>query len=342
MDRAQPGLLMPPGPPGWWDEERLSSPGVLRLPDGSWAMWYYGRDPSFDREINLPTGRIGLARSPDGVSWERVRGPGIRGSVLDPSPDPAAFDSSHVGIGCVLQEDGLFWMWYFGGDHSRSLVAGQPRKGLSMACGLAVSRDGEHWFRLRGPERGAFLEPGGQGQFDLQFAAWPKVLRHPAGGYLMTYHTLDPVAFTFHVGVATSPDGFAWTRHGEILGPGGPGSFDERGIATRQVLWLGDRFVMVYEGNSADRYIGLGLAWSRDGLHWEKDPAGMVFGPTRGTGRWDSRAVGCPCLVPMEDGSWRMYYMGAAEGGVDELTSRHQLGLAVSDGSLYHWRRWGE
>ena len=49
----QPGLILTPGPEGWWDCERVSSPCVIQCPDGTWKMWYYGRDPSFDREINL-------------------------------------------------------------------------------------------------------------------------------------------------------------------------------------------------------------------------------------------------------------------------------------------------
>ncbi|WP_287527531.1 hypothetical protein [Okeania sp. SIO2C2] len=48
----QPGLVLTPGTEGWWDSERVSSPCVLHSPDGTWKMWYYGRDASFDRQIN--------------------------------------------------------------------------------------------------------------------------------------------------------------------------------------------------------------------------------------------------------------------------------------------------
>ncbi|WP_269139278.1 hypothetical protein [Nostoc sp. UHCC 0870] len=34
-------------------------------------MWYYGRDASFDRQINLPTGRCGLAMSADGTNFRQ-------------------------------------------------------------------------------------------------------------------------------------------------------------------------------------------------------------------------------------------------------------------------------
>lgn len=45
----------------------------------------------------------------------------------------------------------------------------------------------------------------------------------------------------------------------------------------------------------------------------------------------------------MEGGSYRMYYVGSNEGGADELSRQHRIGLAISDGSNFlRWRRWGE
>jgi hypothetical protein len=96
-----PGLILPEGPAGWWDSERTSCPRVLREADGTWKMWYYGRDPDFDNAYTLPTGRVGLATSQDGIAWERVKGPLTMGAVLEPSADPARFDSGHVGVGSV-------------------------------------------------------------------------------------------------------------------------------------------------------------------------------------------------------------------------------------------------
>lgn len=105
---------------------------------------------------------------------------------------------------------------------------------------------------------------------------------------------------------------------------------------------------MFYEGANNSAYHSIGLAISEDGIHWQKDegeqPGGPIFCPAEtGSGRWDARAVGTPCVVPMDDGSFRMYYIGANEGGHDELSSQHQIGLAVSDGSNFRkWQRWGE
>jgi len=348
-----PGLLLGPGPEGSWDSERVSGPRVLRCADGTWRMWYYGRDPGFDREINLPTGRVGLATSRDGLAWERVRGPLTLGSVLEPHADTARFDSGHVGVSDVAERDGLYWMWYFGGDQSRTKLGSFEVKGLQLRPGCAVSGDGLNWVRLEGPHRGAFLDTGAPGRFDMAVVGWPTVLRCADGTWRMYYHGLDMMrGGVFVVGLAESGDGLSWERRGEVLAAGAPGAFDEKGAATRHVIRHGSDYLMFYEGVAADGHRSMGLAVSGDGVHFTREPGpepdGSVFAHApSGSGRWDAFAVGTPCLVPMPGGGWRMYYIGSNEagghaGGVpNELALRHQIGLAVCDGSdLRRWHRW--
>ncbi|MBV9389446.1 MAG: hypothetical protein JOZ78_23740 [Chroococcidiopsidaceae cyanobacterium CP_BM_ER_R8_30] len=343
----QPGLVFMPGAEGWWDSERVSSPQILYCPDGTWKMWYYGRDASFDRQINLPTGRCGLAISADGIHWQRVRGLLTMGAVFEPHRDPSRFDSAHVGASNVYFHDGLYWMWYFGGDHTVVDMGGFKAKGVNMRPGCAISRDGINWVRLEGPYQGAFLDLGKTGEFDALFCAWPQVLPDDDGTWKLYYHTLNPDR-GFLVGLAVSTDGLHWEKVGQILEPGESGSFDERGIGTRHVLKINEQYVMFYEGVNNTGYHSIGLAVSDDGIHWQKQQGqqagGAIFSHAqKGSGRWDARAVGTPCVVAMEDGSFRMYYIGANEGGHDELSSQHQIGLAVSAGTDFRqWHRWGE
>lgn len=269
------------------------------------------------------------------------------GAVFEPSPNPNQFDSAHVGVSNVQFFDGLYWMWYFGGDRTVMDVGKFQAKGVQMRPGCAISRDGIHWIRLEGSYQGALLEVGKAGEFDALFCGWPKVLRDDDGSWKLYYHTLNPEV-GFLVGLAVSTDGLRWEKVGQILGPGEPGSFDERGIGTRHVLKIDGQYVMFYEGSNKSAYHCIGVAISDDGIHWKKDegeqPGGPVFcHAEQGSGRWDARAVGTPCVVPMDDGSFRMYYIGANEGGHDELSTQHQIGLAVSDGSNFRkWYRWGE
>ncbi|MDF5723164.1 MAG: glycosyl hydrolase [Rhizonema sp. PD37] len=343
----QPGLVLTPGPFGWWDSERVSSPHVLHCADGTWKMWYYGRDASFDRQINLPTGRCGLAISTDGIGWQRVQGPLTMGAVFEPHPDPNRFDSAHVGVSNVFFDDNLYWMWYFGGDATVVDSGKFKAKGLKMRPGCAISRDGINWVRIEGTYQGALLDLGKAGEFDALFCAWPQVLPDDDGTWKLYYHTLNPDK-GFLVGLAVSTDGLRWEKVGQILEPGESGSFDERGIGTRNVLKINGQYVMFYEGVNNSGYHSIGLAISDDGIHWQKDqgdqPGGSVFSHAeKGSGRWDARAIGTPCVVPMNDGSFRMYYIGANEGGHDELSSQHQIGLAVSAGANFRsWHRWGE
>ncbi|MEH2120235.1 glycosyl hydrolase [Nostoc sp.] len=342
----QPGLIFMPGSEGWWDSERVSSPQVLCCADGTWRMWYYGRDASFDRQINLPTGRCGLAISTDGIDWQRVQGLLTRGAVFEPHPDPNRFDSAHVGVSNVYEQDGLYWMWYFGGDNTVVDRGGFKAKGLNMRPGCAISRDGINWVRLESTYQGAFLDLGKAGEFDALFCAWPQVLPDD-GMWKLYYHTLNSEK-GFLVGLAVSKDGFHWQKVGQILEPGKSGSFDERGIGTRNVIKINGEYVMFYEGVNSSGYHSIGLAVSEDGIHWQKvegeQLGGSVFSHAqKGSGRWDARAVGTPCVVAMDDGSFRMYYIGANEGGYDELSSQHQIGLAVSAGTNFRqWDRWGE
>jgi predicted GH43/DUF377 family glycosyl hydrolase len=336
-----PGKLLGPGPEGRWDDERVSSPCVVRGADGTWRMWYYGRDKTFPRGISLPTGRVGLATSKDGLNWTRIDGPLARGAVFGPSGDEARFDAAHVGVSHVEQRGSTWWMWYFGGRMKESERAGFP-----LRPGLALSGDGLNWFRVEGPFGGAFLDVGKPDEEDAFMAGWPQVLQAPDGSWRMYYHTRAKAGFVAML--AVSEDGFRWRKRGAILRGGEKGAFDEDGVATRTVFRHQGRWLMLYEGVMPGLYRGMGLAESADGLTWKKVKggaiAGAVFGPApKGSGRWDTRGLGCPSVVAMEDGSLRMYYIGSNEfpPGGNEMASVHQIGLAVSPkGDPTQWVRW--
>jgi len=351
---GQPGLVLGPGPEGWWDSERVSGPQILREPDGTWKMWYYGRDVTFDRMIGLQSGRCGMAVSKDGVTWDRVHGPLTMGSILDPASSTVdRFDNAHIGVSGIYYENGLYWMWYFGGDQTTleftTFVGTQKIKGIHIRPGCAISRDGINWTRLEGLYRGAFLDLGRRNDWDALYVGWPQVLKDDDGSYKMYYHSFSLSENAFLIGMAVSEDGFRWEKVGQILGPGKPGSFDERGPSCRHVLKIDGQYVMFYEGPDADAYYCIGLALSDDGIKWRKDetgeqPGGPVFcHAPKGSGRWDALATGTPHIVPMPDGSYRMYYVGGQEGGGGELGTKAQIGMAVSDGPNFRkWRRWGE
>ena len=201
-----PGLILSEGPEGRWDSERASSPRVLHNTDGSWSMWYYGRDPEFDDSYTLPIGRIGYARSEDGIKWNRVKGPMTKGAVMDPSPDPARFDSGHIGVSGISREGDELVMWYFGGDQSYTTTPRGRSRGFPLRPGRATSRDGLNWSRTEGPYRGAMLDVGKPGEFDAVMVGWPHILKEDDGSYKLYYHTLHQTE-GYMACAAVSPDG---------------------------------------------------------------------------------------------------------------------------------------
>lgn len=345
----EPGLVLPlAGDAAAWDSQNVSCPRVLRFGPHDYRMWYYGRDAAFDPEVRLPTGRIGFARSRDGIHWQRVRGPATRGAVMDPSTDRASFDSSHVGVGEIQRTEGGFEMWYFGGDNASMQFGAVRMRGFPLRIGRARSRDGLHWQRVAGPMRGAVLDVGPAGAVDAGSVGWPQVLKIRGDLWRMYYHTVSR-EIGFAVCAAESDDqGRSWRRLGVVLGRGAPGQFDVAGASTRQVLRRGDRYVMLYEGWGADGRPSIGIADSDDGLQWRRIPGplpdGAILAPAAAdSGRWDGGAIGTPWLVERGHGSYFMYYVGRglppADG--DENQSRYQIGLAVSEDPQWRvWRRW--
>eukprot|EP00850_Spirogloea_muscicola_P016901 SM000141S00845 [mRNA] locus=s141:13292:15202:- [translate_table: standard] len=380
----------------WWDAYTFSAGPTLLLeaPNGaSWIMAYFGRDreewalgirPPLDvskiplhqqssvlgsaykgqgadgvccQPIKFPMGRVGMATSADGVSWQRITGPLPGGAVLDPSSDEDAFDCVHVGVGDLVRDpmSGEWLLYYFGAgrdalDLPQFGLVGLV--GLRFRPGLATSSDGLHFAREAG---GApLLDFGGPGAWDELSLGWPCVLPPSATGataaingsvssppassqWLMTYHTFEHG--TYAVGTAWSSDGRQWRKGERVLGPGPPGSWDDLGPHTRQVLRVSDdELVMFYCGQSARGEYGIGIATSRDGgATWAKDEGGPVFGPRRGMAAWDSETVESPWVVAMADGSFRMYYYG--EGTVGGRFQQG-IGLAVSAGPDFRqWRR---
>jgi hypothetical protein len=269
------------------------------------------------------------------------------GAVLEPSDaGKDRFDNSHVGVSCVSREGGLYWMWYFGGDQAitkspslKGVVSAV--KGSKMRIGGAVSRDGVNWVRLEGPSRGALFDAiAGQ---TSPICGWPRVLKDDDGTYKM-YYKGDGIC------LAVSPDGLRWENKGPLgLKPGQPGSFDDMMVGNCQVIKVNGQYLLFYEAMDHEIYFCIGLAVSEDGIHWKKDdrgeqPGGPVFRHSpKGSGRFDAQAVGTPCVVPLPDGSFHLYYVGCPEMGHDELSAMHLIGMAVSEGQDFRkWRRPGE
>lgn len=122
--RKEPQPVLDTGPRGAWDECGVADPYVIRI-DPYFYLFYLGQDRARRQ-------RLGVARSTDGVRWERLR----TNPVLELG-ETGAFDENGLGEPAVWNSPGFYWMLYTGRDTAEN-----------RRLGLARSTDGVHWQRL--------------------------------------------------------------------------------------------------------------------------------------------------------------------------------------------------
>ncbi len=121
--RKREDAVLRPGPRGSFDERGVSDPYVIHA-GGIFYLFYTGLDRARRQQL-------GVARSTEGVRWEKLRS----APILSPG-GPGAFDENGVGEPAVWTSGGAWWMLYTGRD-----------RGERRRIGLAKSADGIHWER---------------------------------------------------------------------------------------------------------------------------------------------------------------------------------------------------
>lgn len=332
MSVISDGLVYGRGPAGRCDDWRVGGGVVDHDPlSGVWRLWCYCRDRELHERVpkTLGTGRISLATSRDGREWTRYAGPRTKGAVFEPSTEPGDFDSLHVGLTDVSRGAGEWLMWYFGGDRT-------PREthshlgtvvGLGLRPGLARSRDGIHWERVRGPTpSGALIDYGAE----QAYCAWPNAF-HDGRRLLMQYTAPDRSLALYDTRVAALEDDGRWRTLGSLEWADGSKPWDATGIITRHVLpnplKTGGRLLMLYTGTDARHARSIAAAHSDDGIRWTHLYDGPVF-RVGAPGAWDSLGVAATRLVPVGNRLY-LYYYGFQSLGDDDRP--RGIGLAVSE-----------
>jgi predicted GH43/DUF377 family glycosyl hydrolase len=287
---AQPDPVIARGAPGEWDSHDALNPSVVQR-NGAYFNLYSGFDGA--------TWRTGLALSDDGGRWRK------QGKIL--SPDPRTWEGNYWATnGSALFRHGEFFYWYQAGP------AQTPR------IGLARSRDGREWSKLAEP----VLDLGPRGSWDERGVADPYVI--DMGGRLFMFYLGQDRAHRQRLGLARSRDGVHWQklRTNPIIELGDAGAFDEIGLGEPAVWQSHGWYWMLYTGRDRHENRRLGLARSRDGVHWERQGA-----PIAGGAAWDNKVI-CDPTVEVDGGRIRVWFGGGNVAHPVENVNG-QIGAAV-------------
>lgn len=221
---------------------------------GGWLMWYFGGNSDLRTSTKPVVGsqaglgmRPGLARSADGVHWQRVRGKTPSGALVEFADDQLYASWPNV-----------FW-------DGRRFIMQLTSPTIDMACfGTTVfaADDGLTWRLL-----GELAWADGPRPWDVGGLVTRQVLANPVAGgrrWLMIYTGLD-AAHARSIAVADSDDGLSWHHIGDgaVFGVGSPGSWDEFGVAANRLLAASGRLYLYYYGFQSlgsEGLRGIGLA----------------------------------------------------------------------------------
>jgi len=285
--------------PGGWDADYTVSPKVVY--DGStFRMWY-------DGGLAGATS-IGYATSNDGITWTKYPNP-----VLTPG-EPGTWDASQVGLGSVVWNGTLFFMWY---------RANNAVTFPNGAVGLATSMDGINWIKY---SSNPVLRPT---EADQRYIASPFVVRYSlTNAYYMWYtgrSISDPESRILY---ATSFDGVNWFKWpSPVLSPSSDAkAWDSSSVFSPSVIYDGSIFGLWYSG--LDQSLvnpRIGFASSPDGATWIRSSANPILSLGL-AGSWDSAGVEQTSVVI--GNGYMLYYDGfsKAVGG--------RIGLAMAPQSF--------
>jgi len=211
------------------------------------------------------------AVSPDGVSWT------VPVSVMPRH-------TFSIGAPWVLKDGSVYKMWFHamtgGGVHGSSWIE------------YATSSDGYAWTK-----HGVVLTQGPD--YDNWGMYKPNVVKDGVNSYKMYYYA-GTQGDTW-IALARSSDGISWTKHGVVLQADGTG-FDAVGVFPDGAMYENGVYWLFYSGASIhDAPYQLGLAWSSDGVAFERLAAPLI--PLGAPNEFDNWVIQGVSIVRIEGGS---------------------------------------
>ena len=212
------------------------------------------------------------------------------------------------------------------------------------------------YSRIEGPlEDGAVLRVGPAGKFDSAWVGSQEI--HFDGALYRMWYSGSPVLPIYSgepslIGLATSVDGLNWQRANggnPVFEPGPAGAFDDAQVQSPYVLRDGNTWKMWYSGlrkpgqePRAENWEGkipagweprlrIGLATSRDGIHWTRENGGKPVLDLGSVGSNDDLQV-MHCAILREGDGYRMWY------AANSIGVPHTIAMATSPDGI-HWTK---
>lgn len=255
---VQPEPVFARGQKPWFAD--AVEPGAVIFHDGQFHLFFNGLD-------GWPTKvAIGYATSPDGITW----------TLASPNPilDSAqqTFDGYTFFASSVLVENDTWTLYLYTLAEGRDGAPGQIYRATSPDPAGKWTLDPTPLLAPSSSSPPAGGTEGGPA-WDAVRVTDPSVIRTP-DSYLMYYTGADTdrLQATRMIGLATSPDGITWTKRPDpVLSLGEKGAWDAPRVFQPHVVQTPDGFWMLYKANiKIGEAEALGLAYSQDGVAWEK------------------------------------------------------------------------
>ena len=300
-----------PSPPAmmYGDTTRIGvpfskDPYVIRL-NGRFLMYY--SVPGYTDKAGIVHGwGVGIAESPDLIRWKRL------GEV---NTDPeATYESKGMCAPCALvigNKVNLFYQTYGNGKND--------------AICHAWSTDGIHFTRNK---TNPIFHP--DGNWTCGRAIDAEVIKFK-GQYFLYYATRDSAFKVQMQGVAVAPGNTGFDRgdwknlstDGPMLKPELP--WERDCIEAASVIQKNGELFMFYAGayNNAPQQIG--VAESKDGIHWKRLSADP-FLPNGKPGDWNSSESGHPHIFANPGGEDYLFFQGNNTKGKNWFISNVRIG----------------
>lgn len=291
-----------------WDGANgiVFAPHVVEY-ESTYYMFYSGADNPMARPA-----AIGLATSPDGVTWTKFEG----NPILE--PDGTGYDSMCVSVAVPYVTDDGEWVLYYAANS-------QPCYGPGRFIGRATAPAPEGpWTTDEEP----LLEAGGTDSWDNGFIM-PHSVVETDDGFVMYYSGGEEylVPLPRLVGMATSPDGVTWAKSEDGTGGNPVYVVDENGERSHMDAWsldvikAGDQWEMFFSSTcpelvSARCRAFLAYATSDDGVTWttytDEGERVLMPGVPQCEGQWACFRLSYPSVLRV-DGGYNLYYTGCTE-----------------------------